>query len=143
GPPSPDSYDFFGATPGKPREMFDHLEQLPPDQWRDKFQQTETYRRFVVERAGNAQAATGGAPPKPRSRSSLRQFPVLLGRSLKLTLRNPVALALLLIQAPLLAVLIGLTTTGATEFQVGMFGCSTRDDSVDYCAGVDDRIACD
>ncbi|MCZ7678504.1 MAG: hypothetical protein M5U28_06915 [Sandaracinaceae bacterium] len=31
GPPSPDSYGFFGATPGKPREMFDHLEQLPPD----------------------------------------------------------------------------------------------------------------
>lgn len=143
GPPSPDSYDFFGASPGKPREMFDHLEQLPPDQWREKFHQTETFRRFVVERAGNAQADSGGAPPKPRSRSSLRQFPLLLGRSLKLTLRNPVALGLLLFQAPLLAVLIGLTTTGATEFRVGMFGCSTRDASVDQCAGVDDRIACD
>lgn len=143
GPPSPDSYSFFGATPGKPREMFDHLEQLPPDQWREKFQQTETFRRFVVERAGNAQAASGGAPPKPRSRSSLRQFPLLLGRSIKLTMRNPVALLLLLIQAPLLAVLIGLTTTGATEFQVGMFGCSTRDAAVDHCEGVDDRIACD
>ncbi len=143
GPPSPDSYDFFGAAPGKPREMFDHLEQLPPDQWREKFHQTETYRRFVVERAGNAQAESGGAPPKPRSRSSLRQFPILLGRSIKLTLRNPVALGLLLIQAPLLAVLIGLTTTGATQFQVAMFGCSTRDDAVDYCAGEDDRIACD
>ncbi|HHH27465.1 MAG TPA: FHA domain-containing protein, partial [Polyangiaceae bacterium] len=47
GPPSPDSYEFFGATPGKPREMFDHLEQLPADQWREKFHQTETYRRFV------------------------------------------------------------------------------------------------
>lgn len=143
GPPSPDSYEFFGATPGKPREMFDHLEQLPPDQWRDKFHTTETHRRFVTERAGNAQAESGGAPPRPRSRSSLRQFPLLLGRSLKLTMRNPVALMLLLIQAPLLAVLIGLTTTGATEFQVGMFGCSTRDESVDYCEGVDDRIACD
>ena len=143
GPPSPDSYEFFGASPGKPREMFDHLEQLPPDQWREKFHQTETFRRFVVERAGNAQADSGGAPPKPRSRSSLRQFPLLLGRSIKLTLRNPVALALLLIQAPLLAVLIGLTTGGATEFQVGMFGCSTRDEAVDQCAGVDDRISCD
>ncbi len=143
GPPSPDSYDFFGAAHGKPREMFDHLEQLPPDQWRDKFHQTETYRRFVVERAGNAKADSGGEPPKPRSRSSLRQFPVLLGRSLKLTLRNPVALALLIIQAPLLAVLIGLTTSGATEFQVGMFGCSTREAAVDYCDGTDDRISCD
>jgi ABC-type multidrug transport system ATPase subunit/pSer/pThr/pTyr-binding forkhead associated (FHA) protein len=143
GPPSPDSYDFFGAAPNKPREMFDHLEQLPPDQWREKFQQTETYRRFVVERAGNAQAESGGAPPKPRSRSSLRQFPVLLGRSMKLTLRNPVALMLLLIQAPLLAVLIGLTTTGATEFLVPSFGCSTREEAVDQCAGVDDRTSCD
>ncbi len=143
GPPSPDSYEFFGATPGKPREMFDHLEQLPADQWREKFHQTETYRRFVVERAANAQAQSGGAPPKPRPRSSLRQFPMLLGRSLKLTLRNRTALVLLMIQAPLLGVLIGLTTGGATAFRVPQFGCSTREEAVDQCAGVDDRMACD
>jgi len=143
GPPSPDSYEFFGATPGKPREMFDHLEQLPADQWREKFHQTETYRRFVVERAGNAQAQSGGAPPKPRARSSFRQFPVLLGRSFKLTFRNRSALMMLIIQAPLLAVLIGLTTGGATAFEVPMFGCSTREGAVDQCAGIDDRVACD
>jgi len=143
GPPSPDSYEFFGATPGKPREMFDHLEQLPPEEWRDKFAQTETYRRFVVERAGNAQAQSGGAPPKPRPRSSIRQFPVLLARSLKLTLRNRTALLMLVIQAPLLGLLIGLTTGGATAFEVPMFGCSTREDAVDQCAGIDDRLACD
>lgn len=143
GPPNPDSYTFFGATPGKPREMFDHLEQLGPDQWREKFHQTDTYRRFVVERAGNAQAQSGGAPPKPRPRSSLRQFPVLLGRSFKLTFRNRTALLMLVIQAPLLGVLIGFTTGGATAFQVPMFGCSTREDAVDQCAGIDDRLACD
>jgi len=143
GPPSPDSYEFFGATPGKPREMFDHLEQLPADQWREKFHQTETYRRFVVERAGNAQAQSGGAPPKPRARSSFRQFPVLLGRSFKLTFRNRSALMMLIIQAPLLAVLIGLTTGGATAFEVPMFGCSTREGAVDQCEGIDDRVACD
>ncbi|MCC6873056.1 MAG: FHA domain-containing protein [Sandaracinaceae bacterium] len=143
GPPSPDSYGFFGAAPGKPREMFDHLEQLPADQWREKYHQTETFRRFVVERAGNAQAQTGGAPPKPRSRSSLRQFPVLLGRSFKLTMRNPVALLLLLIRAPLLGVLIGLTTGGAASFQVPMFGCTDGDDAIDSCEGTDDRLACD
>ncbi|MFK7985772.1 MAG: FHA domain-containing protein [Sandaracinaceae bacterium] len=143
GPPSPDSYDFFGAAPGKPREMFDHLEQLPPDQWREKFHTTDTYRRFVVERAGNAQADSGGAPPKPRARSSLRQFPTLLKRSLKLTGRNKVALFMLLFQAPFLALLIGVTTGGAASFVVPQFGCSTRDDWVDQCAGVDDRVACD
>ncbi len=143
GPASPDSYEFFGATPGKPREMFDHLEQLPADQWREKFHQSETYRRFVVERAGNAQAQSGGAPPKPRARSSIRQFPVLLGRSFKLTFRNKTALAMLVIQAPLLAVLIGLTTGGATAFLVPSFGCSTREEAVDQCAGIDDRLACD
>src|SRR5262249_41178873 len=66
GPPSPDSYTFFGAQPSKPREMFDHLEQLPGDQWREKYHQTETYRRFVVERAAGARADSTGAPPKPR-----------------------------------------------------------------------------
>lgn len=143
GPPSPDSYAFFGASPNKPREMFDHLEQLPADQWRETFRTTETFRRFVVERQGNAQAQTAGPPPRPRRRSSLRQFPLLFSRSLKLTFRNPFALTLLLIQAPLLAVLIGLTTGGATSFEVAGFGCSPSEGAVDTCEGVDDRLACD
>jgi ABC-type multidrug transport system ATPase subunit/pSer/pThr/pTyr-binding forkhead associated (FHA) protein len=142
GPPNPDSYDFFGAAPNKPREMFDHLEQLAPDEWRARFQGTETYRRFVVERQISAQAESG-EPPKPRPRSSFRQFPVLLSRSALLTRRNMTAFTLLTTQAILLAVLIGLTTGGATSFAVPQFGCSTDDDAVDSCEGVDDRYACD
>ncbi|MDQ3035144.1 MAG: FHA domain-containing protein, partial [Myxococcota bacterium] len=145
GPPSPDSYEFFGASPGKPREMFDHVEQMPADEWRARFSQSQTFQRFVVQRAPGADAATQAPPPKPRSRSSLRQFPILLARSLKLTLRNKTALALLLLQAPLLGLLIGLTTSGSTTFAAGTFGCrdTVGPDTSDYCAGYDDSIACD
>lgn len=134
GPPSPDSYDFFGAAPHKPREMFDHVEQMPPEDWRTRFETTQTFQRFVTQRApGQSQNAEGPAP-KPRARSSFRQFPTLLARSIKLTLRNKTALALLLLQAPLLGLLIGLTTSGSTSFRVGTFGCNDTRDRVDYCA---------
>ncbi len=134
GPPNPDSYDFFGARPHKPREMFDHVEQMPPEDWRGRFEQTTTFHRFVRERAPGKSANDEGPAPKPRARSSLRQFPTLLARSLKLTLRNRTALALLVLQAPLLGLLIGLTTSGSTSFRVGTFGCTDTSGRVDQCA---------
>jgi ABC-type multidrug transport system ATPase subunit len=144
GPPSPDSYEFFGAAPQKPREMFDHVEQMPADEWRTRFQGTQTFQRFVVQRAPSGDASVVTPAPKPRGRSSLRQFPVLLARSLKLTLRNRTALGLLLLQAPLLGLLIGLTTSGSTTFAAGSFGCrDSMEGFTDYCAGYDDTIACD
>lgn len=144
GPPSPDSYQFFGASPQKPREMFDHVEQMPADEWRTRFHDTQTFQRFVVQRAPGPGQGGQGAPPKPRARSSLRQFPVLLGRSIKLTQRNRTALMLLLIQAPVLGLLIGLTTAGSTSFRVGSFGCTDTSDRVDQCSDDgNDLIVCD
>lgn len=134
GPPSPDSYDFFGASPHKPREMFDHVEQLAPDEWRARFERSPVHERYVVQRAPDKTPSSEGPAPKPRARSSLRQFPVLLSRSVKLTLRNKTALALLVLQAPLLGLLIGLTTKGSTSFRVGTFGCTDTRDRVDSCA---------
>ncbi len=143
GPPAPDSYTFFSAAPGKPREMFDHVEQMPADEWRARFRTSETHKRFVIERAAGTDAANQGPPPKPRARSSFRQFPILLGRSLKLTLRNKTALALLVLQAPLLGLLIGLTTSGSTSFTAGVFGCTDRQDHVDYCSGGEPLVSCE
>ncbi len=145
GPPAPDSYEFFGAAPGKPRQMFDHVEQMPADEWRARFSCSETFQRFVVQRAPGVGAANQSPPPKPRSRSSFQQFPVLLGRSLKLMLRNKTALALLLLQAPLLGLLIGLTASGSTTFAAGTFGCrdTTGPDTVDQCSSVEPTLACD
>ena len=134
GPPSPDSYEFFGAAPHKPREMFDHVEQMPAEEWRTRFEGSQTFERFVVQRSPEKSQNVEGPAPKPRARSSFRQFPTLLARSIKLTLRNKTALALLLLQAPLLGLLIGLTTSGSTSFRVGTFGCTDTADRVDYCA---------
>ncbi|MEM9189644.1 MAG: FHA domain-containing protein [Myxococcota bacterium] len=154
GPPDPDSYTFFGAERGRPREMFDHVEQMEPDAWRDRFHQTETFRRFIVERGPKQDHQAQQPPPKPRSRSSLRQFPTLLARTMKLTLRSKTAMLILLLQAPLLGVLIGLTIEGPNPFadeeagyRAPMFGCLDTPDQGDWCAGTeagqDDRIACD
>lgn len=135
GAPSPESYQFFGAQPHKPREMFDHVEQMPADEWRTRFEASTTFQRFVTQRAPGADASNQGPPPKARGRSSFRQFPVLLARSIKLTLRNKTALFLLLLQAPLLGLLIGLTTSGSASFRAGTFGCTDTPDHVDYCTG--------
>ncbi len=144
GAPSPESYTFFGAQPHKPREMFDHVEQMPADEWRQRFEGSPTFQRFVTQRAPGADASNQGPPPKARGRSSFRQFPVLLGRSLKLTLRNRTALFLLLLQAPLLGLLIGLTTSGSASFRAGTFGCTDTPDHVDECSDPSlDIISCD
>jgi ABC-type multidrug transport system ATPase subunit/pSer/pThr/pTyr-binding forkhead associated (FHA) protein len=140
GPPSPDSYEFFGAAPHKPREMFDHVEQMPAENWRSRFEQSAFYQRFVVQRGPGTSGQPDAPTPKPRSRSSFKQFPVLLARSLQLTFRNKTALALLLLQAPLLGLLIGLTTNGSTSFRVGTFGCNDTHDRVDYCTGEDTEL---
>jgi ABC-type multidrug transport system ATPase subunit/pSer/pThr/pTyr-binding forkhead associated (FHA) protein len=144
GAPSPESYEFFGAQPHKPREMFDHVEQMPADEWRQRFEGSATYQRFVTQRAPGADASNQGPPPKARGRSSFRQFPVLLARSIKLTLRNRTALFLLLLQAPLLGLLIGLTTSGSASFRAGTFGCTDTADRVDYCSEESQHlISCD
>jgi ABC-type multidrug transport system ATPase subunit/pSer/pThr/pTyr-binding forkhead associated (FHA) protein len=139
GPPDPDSYTFFGAERGRPREMFDHVEQMPPDAWRERFHQTETFRRFVVERGPKQGAEAQAPPPKPRPRSSLRQFPVLLGRTFKLTWRARSALIILLLQAPILGLLIGITIQDGANFRAVMFGCVDSDDDRygDWCSAAD------
>jgi ABC-type multidrug transport system ATPase subunit len=147
GPPDPDSYTFFGAERGRPREMFDHVEQMPPDQWRERFHQTETYRRFVLERGPKQGAQAQAPPPKPRSRSSFSQFPVLLGRTFRLTFRSRAALVILLLQAPLLGLLIGITVGSEGTYRAQMFGCVDSPDTEtygDWC-NVDAQapIACD
>ncbi|MFW5920988.1 MAG: FHA domain-containing protein [Polyangiales bacterium] len=144
GPPDPESYAFFGATRGRPREMFDHVEQMDPDAWRERFRQTDTYRRFVVERMQDVhgEQSAHGPPPKPRKRSSLRQLPTLLARSMLLTVRNRAALVLLILQAPLLGLLIGLATDDGRTIPTAQFGCV--DDGPDRCeTHGPDRLRCD
>ena len=69
---------------------------------------------------------------------------MLLARSLKLTMRNRTALFLLLLQAPLLGLLIGLTTSGSASFRAGTFGCTDTPDHVEYCdAASQDIMSCD
>jgi len=60
-----------------------------------------------------------------------------------LTWRARAALMILLLQAPLLGLLVGLTTRNSMSVPAPAFGCGSADSTVDWCAGVDDRIACE
>ena len=143
GPPAPESYDFFNAEPGKPRQIFDHVEQAAPDEWRDAFKQSDTYARFVAQRHPSVDPAPQSPPPPPRRRSALRQLPTLFGRSLKLILRQRTALMLLLLQAPLLGLVIGAALQDTTGYLQPVFGCTDMEDAEDSCLDSDERLACD
>lgn len=143
GPPAPDSYEFFGAEHGRPRQMFDHVEQVEPDEWRTRFQQTQTHQRFITERLQGLEGGGAVEPaPKPRSRSSFLQFPILFLRNLLLLWRNKAALALLLIQAPLLGLVIGLATGDAQTYRMSNFGCTDASDFDDVCNSKRDAFSC-
>ncbi|MEM7448823.1 MAG: FHA domain-containing protein [Myxococcota bacterium] len=143
GPPSPDSYEFFQAEPGKPRQVLDRVEQNNAETWRARFRGSEIFQRFVVQRAPDGNEGPHAPLPKPRKRSSLHQFPLLLSRNLKLMLRNRSALALLILQAPLLGALIGFSVRDSASFQAPLYGCSDAQGQQDPCAMEHAFLACD
>lgn len=145
GPPSPESYDFFGAARGRPRAIFDRLEQMSVAHWRARFEASEVFDRYVTDREGTRSQTTPLYLATPRPRSRLRQLRTLLGRTVRLTLRQRATMALMLLQAPLLGLLIGFASQGNARIPVASFGClSTTDEAYfDTCVGRDDTRACD
>lgn len=89
---------------------------LPPlvDLWKARYHQSEQYRRYVLERqevqpampaVRQAETSDGASARAPRM-SVWRQLAVLTRRYIDLTLRDRRNLAILLLQAPLIALLI-------------------------------------
>lgn len=125
-------------------EVYDLLETQPAEHWAVRFAQSELYRRYVEDRRSppgqtGRWSATDVAESKPPKASWWSQFKVLTGRYLELLLSDRRNLAILLLQAPVIAGIIGLVfdTEGAypqraaTEGQVAFilvlsaiwFGC--------------------
>jgi ABC-type multidrug transport system ATPase subunit len=145
GPPSPESYDFFGAERGRPRAIFDRLEQVDVDTWRERYEASEVHERFVVERKTQRPAMRSLRLPAGKRRSRVGQLLTLIGRTTRLTFRQRATVALMLIQAPLLGLLIAFASQGSARIPLGVFGCipSADDAYIDTCVGVDDQRACD
>jgi ABC-type multidrug transport system ATPase subunit len=122
-------------------EVYDVLEASPPEQWAESYRRSEAHARSVADRSREAAEPVPAAPPAaaPRRGRSLRQAAVLSRRYVDLLLTDRRNLAVLLLQAPLIGLVVGLVfdTAGApaqragTEMQVAFmmvisaiwFGC--------------------
>jgi ABC-type multidrug transport system ATPase subunit len=111
---------FYG-TPDEARAYFgiEHmvnlyarLKERPGADWHDQFQQTEVHARRVAQPLQVVSRATPGAEaaaPAPRRIGPLRQLRLLTTRYLRMTGRDTRNGLLLILQAPIIAGLIGLS----------------------------------
>ena len=114
GSPS-DLLTHFGLE--KLSQVYDHLETKPADDWAQLYRTSEYYKKYVAARqnpapgeiASSAPADVSrdaGATPKPIG--ALRQFLVLTQRYFTITVQDRKNAILLLAQAPIIALLLGL-----------------------------------
>lgn len=94
------------------------LAENPPslgELWEIKFRNSPYYQRYVEQRLSHAPMlntqTTNNSSLKPQKVSQIRQFGILLRRNIDLLLQDKRNLALLLLQAPIIALLIMLVAT--------------------------------
>ncbi len=111
GPP-PEAPKFFGIA--RLSDVYELLESEPADYWADKFLASSYYKTYVSARLtdGAAQTQTSGSTEAP-AKTHRRWFDgsqtgTLMRRYLDLIVSDRRNLAILLLQAPLIAVMIGL-----------------------------------
>lgn len=116
GPAYPDSVNFFnpegvpGLKPGAeplPDEVLRGLSTRPTDEWAARFAASRYRREFVEERAGRSPTgrAVAVAPKIPR-KFGVRQWGTLVRRALSIKRRDTWNTAILLAQAPIIALMI-------------------------------------
>ena len=116
GPAYPDSIKFFRSPKEKPaggddtaalspEMLLTGLAGAPTAEWCNRFGQSEYHRQFVRERAGKIPEGAGQAAAVKR-RFSFTQALQLMRRNLILKVRDKAQLVILLLQAPLFALLI-------------------------------------
>ncbi len=124
GPAYPDSIQFFqapaaGAPLASESPTADHRQALSPEmlltglasartpEWCDRFAKSPYRKQFVEDRAGKT-PSQGGEEISAGRRFGLGQWLMLVRRNLILKVRDRAQFIILLLQAPLLALLIGL-----------------------------------
>jgi len=127
GPAYPDSIQFFnppapGAPPAaelSPEMLLSGVAQKTSVQWQTLYQASRYKRDFVDARSGKqpASSAEGAPGDKPKRHFDLTQWFALVRRNYKVKVRDKTQTAILLLQAPLFALLIFLVyhPLGATK----------------------------
>jgi ABC-type multidrug transport system ATPase subunit/ABC-type multidrug transport system permease subunit len=121
GPAYPDSIQFFNPpTTGAPIKMqelnpemlFSGMNTVPEgnrtDTWRQRYLASRYRQEFVTNRSGKQQATSEGASEKPRRELGLGQWLALVKRNVIVRLQDKAQTAILLVQAPIFAVLVWL-----------------------------------
>jgi ABC-type multidrug transport system ATPase subunit len=138
GPPA-DLPEFFGVS--QISAVYDRLESRPAEEWANRYKTSPQYQHFVVERikaAAQVQKPSQAPEPQANVGDSLpeiwRQMKILTRRYATVLLQDRKNLALLLAQAPLIGLLLGIVfSSGAAQdhrlvvFLMGIsaiwFGC--------------------
>jgi ABC-type multidrug transport system ATPase subunit len=113
GPPQ-DAPGYFGVQ--RLSEVYDRLEGEQAPAWGERFRQSDHFRRFVLARASHGEGGRGSttapaaAPQASGAKGGwfdLRQAWTLTRRYVDLLLSDRLNLAMLLLQAPLIALVVG------------------------------------
>jgi ABC-type multidrug transport system ATPase subunit/pSer/pThr/pTyr-binding forkhead associated (FHA) protein/ABC-type multidrug transport system permease subunit len=124
GPAFPDSIQFFNppaagaATPAPPQDLNPEMlfsgmntvaENGRTELWRKRFEASRYRKEFVTERSGKQPAATDKTgEEKPRRQFGVKQWLALVKRNVIVKLQDRAQTTILLLQAPLFAVLVTL-----------------------------------
>lgn len=111
GPAHPDSIAFFdpeSKPPLSPEMVLSGLAKRSTAEWAGAYEQSKYKRLFVTERAGRMPSAPGAASSGAVRRFGFGQWWTLVGRNVILKIRDRFQAAILLVQAPLFGLLVGL-----------------------------------
>ena len=116
GPAYPDSVKFFnpdgvpGERPGvdpSPDEVLRGLKSRKAAEWAERYQHSDYGREYIEKRVGKqAPPPVNGAPPRISRTSGAAQWMTLLKRCLTIKLKDCWNTAILLAQAPIVAILV-------------------------------------
>jgi ABC-type multidrug transport system ATPase subunit len=120
GPAYPEAIRFFNPDRELPAEpapeaVLRGLAEQPAAAWRTRYEQSPLKRRFVDERAGRLLANDAASRHAPRPPAAIRQALILMRRGAALKGRDIWNSAILLAQAPIIALLLVLIFGGATR----------------------------
>jgi ABC-type multidrug transport system ATPase subunit len=112
--------DYFKVE--KPYEIFGKLETEEPDYWKEKFRNAPEYKKFVAAREESIlESKPTQVSAAPSRKADMKQFLTLTERFFRVKLRDRVSTAILLLQAPIIAVLIALVFDDASEKTAALF----------------------
>ncbi|MBT8387511.1 MAG: ABC transporter permease, partial [Ignavibacteria bacterium] len=111
--------DYFQVD--KPYEIFGKLETEGPDYWKEKFRKAPEYKKFVAVREESIIESKPTQVSAASRKADMKQFLTLTERFFRVKLRDRVSTAILLLQAPIIALLIALVFDDPGEKTAALF----------------------